>query len=113
MLFWPTSRRDGGALAVFARQTSDHPPARRFVLAGDPDLLRALLCRQARLSARDLPSSLARNSEQNDNNRRNPHRAISIGMHHCLRVAVASSPENEVFIIAGPIFADGRSKLIP
>jgi hypothetical protein len=50
-----------------------------------PDLLPALLCRQARLSARDLPSSLARNSEQNDNNRGNPHRAISIGMRHCER----------------------------
>jgi hypothetical protein len=31
--------------------------------------------------ARNMPSSLARNSEQNDTNRGNPPRAISIRMH--------------------------------
>jgi hypothetical protein len=42
----------------------------------------SLLCRQARLPTRDMPSSLGRNSEQNDTNRGNPHKAISVRMHY-------------------------------
>jgi hypothetical protein len=56
-------------------------PACRFALAG-VRLAASLPCRHALLPARDMPSSLGRNSEQNDTNRGNPPKAISVRMHY-------------------------------
>jgi hypothetical protein len=57
------------------------PPNVPVRAARCPRLAASLLCRQARLPARDMLSSHGRNSEQNDTNPGNPHKAISIRMY--------------------------------
>ena len=75
---------EGRWSTVFARQNlpaNDQPPHVPVRAGRCPGLAASLLCRQARLAARDMLSSLGRNSEQNDTNRGNPFKAISIRIH--------------------------------
>jgi hypothetical protein len=59
-------------------------------------LAASLLCCQAHVSARGIPSSLARNSRQSDANRVNPHRVSFMGTHYYLKTAIAPNARNRL-----------------
>jgi hypothetical protein len=86
-------------------------PRRTGRLAGDPDLLPACCASGASFLARHAFFPLL-GIRQNDTNRSNPHKAISMRMHDCLRTAVASSAERGLQVKADPMNSVSRRSML-